>query len=76
MSLATGNQDHSRADHEQTAEDVEDRGTDATGAGEFLASIISYSSFLFKVYNCVFMLFNRKLPVSSFVKASRHRAFN
>ena len=26
LSLTTGNQDHSRADHEQSAEDVEDRG--------------------------------------------------
>ena len=37
MSLATGNQDHSRADHQQAAEDVKDRGADAAGAGEFNA---------------------------------------
>ncbi len=43
MSLATGNQDHSRADHEQTAEDVEDRGTDATGAGQFGALVVRNS---------------------------------
>ena len=40
MSLATGHQDDSRADHQQTTNDVEDRGTDATGAGERSALLV------------------------------------
>ena len=31
MSLATGHQDDGHADHQQTTNDVEDRGADATG---------------------------------------------
>ena len=44
-----GYQNNACADHKDCTDDVEDRGTDATGGGKLCARIIGNSRFLFKV---------------------------
>ena len=76
MGLTTSHQDDGRADHQQTTDDVEDRSTDTTGAGEGGASIVDNNCCLSKIISCHIRTINCNLCIASLVVAIRNGLLN